>query len=131
MIRFRTSCRWLAVGAVCAVLAVGTGCRHRAMPSGGATNPKAQAARTQAESYTVEAVIGAAEVQARIDASPHEGGARGPIAQQPNRNGPISIRLPPATFNSRTTSPGTIRRSSTTGWSIAQPRRRAAASRWR
>ncbi|HJZ54499.1 MAG TPA: hypothetical protein VKE74_06050, partial [Gemmataceae bacterium] len=73
MIRLRSSCRWLAVGAVCAVLAVGTGCRGRQGPTGGATNPKAQAARTQAEAYTVDAVNGAAAAQVRFAASPHEG----------------------------------------------------------
>jgi hypothetical protein len=97
MIRFRSSCRWLAIGAVCAVLAVGTGCRARQSPVGGANNPKAQAARTKAESYTVDAVMGAAEIQAQIKTSPHEGGARGPIAQadKPGPTAPISTTVPP------------------------------------
>ncbi len=46
-------------------LLLGTGCKPRPKPPGGATTPKAQIARKQAEAYVVDAVNGAAEAQQR------------------------------------------------------------------
>lgn len=101
MIPFRSSCRWLAVGVVCAaVVAVGTGCRAKPVPQGGATSPKAQAARTQAETYAVDAVAAAADANSRAATARRSGGGgilgRGVELAKRTPTVVVTIGVPPA-----------------------------------
>lgn len=70
MTRIRTCRRRLVLAAVCAVLvAVGSGCRAKSPTPGGATNPKAKAARTQAELFALDGVKGAVAAQEKATAN--------------------------------------------------------------
>jgi hypothetical protein len=97
MTRFRTGGRWLALGAACAALvAVGSGCNQRTPPTGGATNPKAQAARTQSEAYALDAVKGAAVAQERYAANPSAAGHHEPVEKATKVSTPVAPVAPTA-----------------------------------
>lgn len=83
---------------VCAALliGVGTGCKPRPQPPGGASNPKAQAARTQAETYVVDAVKGAATAQNQIAKSNGAGGALTNILPKTLPGAPVDAPVPPS-----------------------------------
>lgn len=74
------------------VIVAGAGCRARTTPQGGANNPKALAARTQAETYVVDAVKGAATAHNQIAKSNGPGGT----ATNNPPTVPISIPVPPS-----------------------------------
>lgn len=98
MTRIRIRCRGLALVAVgAALVAMGSGCRGRSPTAGGATNPKAQAARAQAEALVLEGVKSAATVQVALDADSTTPGAREPVVRSPNTPVPhVAAPIPPA-----------------------------------
>ena len=84
---------------VCAaiIIGVGAGCRARKPPEGGANNPKAAAARTQSETYIVDAVKGAATAQNQIAKSNGAGGAFTMIVPKNLPSVSVSVPVPPST----------------------------------
>jgi hypothetical protein len=78
------------------VVGVGMGCKPRPQQPGGANNPKAAAARTQAETYVVDAVKGAASAQEQIAKSNGAGGALTSIVPKNLPNVPVNAPVPPS-----------------------------------
>ena len=90
--------RTLALGTACAlVLAAGSGCRPKTPPTstGGASNPKAQAARTQAEALVVDAVkAGAATQQTAAHEAEKAMKAAAPVAPPTPPSPPMMTAAP-------------------------------------